>query len=344
MKDLLAALNEIIKDITEYFNTVGKLYLKYQLIFRVLFVNILLNDIFGGEKLICDTNQVGCNEMCVNRFAPITFKKLWELELWMVLIVTGVFIVFVFANQEVIKLEKNHHRLAKMMSVRKYETDGHGGKHKIVDAERLKQMEGDVRVQDDGKVIVYSRLISFGYVVMLLMRIFMEFYFLNLEYELAVHQSGHKGWNAFVLPEKYHCRTNMVKVVDVSYEDNYRLPDANKSSVFYIDEKLEACSQQRFEVVCWIPNSRMKTKGLYFMYAVLIVSTCLSILELVTVLFTFCKTGKTKSRELQTQLKNVNSEREQERMVYQAQSQSHHSDHIVDIYPDQVKISPNQLQ
>lgn len=103
-----------------HFNTVGKLYLKYQLIFRVLFVNILLNDIFGGEKLICDTNQVGCNEMCVNRFAPITFKKLWELELWMVLIVTGVFIVFVFANQEVIKLEKNHHRLAKMMSVRKY--------------------------------------------------------------------------------------------------------------------------------------------------------------------------------------------------------------------------------
>ena len=141
------------------------------------------------------------------------------------------------------------------------------------------------------------------------MRIFMEFYFLNLEYELAVHQSGHKGWNAFVLPEKYHCRTNMVKVIDVSYEDNYQLPDANKSSVFYrwvqqilksldnftikfwflspqfyIDEKLEACSQQRFEVVCWIPNSRMKTKGLYFMYAVLIVSTCLSIIELETVL------------------------------------------------------------
>ena len=108
----------------------------------------------------------------------------------------------------------------------------------------------------------------------------MEFYFLGLEYELAVHQSGHKGIDAFVLPEKYHCRTNSIKQVDVSYEEIYNLPDANKSSVFYIDEKLEACSQQRFEVVCWIPNSRMKTKGLYFMYAVLIVSTFLSVVEL----------------------------------------------------------------
>ena len=155
MKDLLAALNEIIKDITYYFNTVGQLYLKYQLIFRVLFVNILLNDIFGGEKLICDTKQVGCEEMCVNRFAPITFKKLWELELWMVLIITGVFIIFVFANQEVVKLEKNHKRFASFMSVRKYEVDNGGEKHKIVDPEKLKKMEGDIRVQEGGKVVIY---------------------------------------------------------------------------------------------------------------------------------------------------------------------------------------------
>jgi len=235
MKDLLAALNEIIKDITYYFNTVGQLYLKYQLIFRVLFVNILLNDIFGGEKLICDTKQVGCEEMCVNRFAPITFKKLWELELWMVLIITGVFIIFVFANQEVVKLEKNHKRFANFMSVRKYEVDNGGEKHKIVDPEKLKKMEGDIRVQEGGKVVIYSRLISFGYVVMLLMRIFMELYFLNLEYELAVHQSGHKGWNAFVLPEKYHCKTNMLKPIETGnhYVSNYKLPDANESSVFY---------------------------------------------------------------------------------------------------------------
>merc|ERR1712151_1347212 len=147
----------------------------------------------------------------------------------------------------------------------------------------------------------------------------MECYFLSLEYELAVHQSGHTGWQAFILPEKYHCRTNMIKPIEVGYEANYRLPDANKSSVFYIDEKLEACSQQRFEVVCWIPNSRMKTKGLYFMYTVLIVSTVIRVIELITVIFTFCKSRKSKQQEVSKQLKAIQTQRsdfEKERLLW----------------------------
>ena len=60
MKELLDATNTLIKEFTFYLNRLGKFYLKYQLFFRVLFVNVLLRDIFGGEKLICDTGQPGC--------------------------------------------------------------------------------------------------------------------------------------------------------------------------------------------------------------------------------------------------------------------------------------------
>ena len=63
MRDILSTVTALISDLTFYFNPVGKLYLKYQLIFRVLFVGILLSDIFGGEKLVCDTSQVGCTDI-----------------------------------------------------------------------------------------------------------------------------------------------------------------------------------------------------------------------------------------------------------------------------------------
>ena len=176
--------------------------------------------------------------MCINRFAPITFKKLWELELWMVLIVTGVFIVFVYMNKTVMDAKK-YKKMKKYLNVHE------------------KKVKGD-------KVVVYSKFISIGYVIMLLIRIVGEFYFLRLEYNLAVHQSGLTGIMAFMLPEKYDCLTHINEDVTVK-----GISKNAQSDIFYIDEPLEACSQQEYAVPCWIPHSRMKQKGLYFMYWIL---------------------------------------------------------------------------
>lgn len=276
MRDILSTVTALISDLTFYFNPVGKLYLKYQLIFRVLFVGILLSDIFGGEKLVCDTSQVGCTDMCVNRFAPITFKKLWELELWLVLIVTGIFIIFVYMNKTVMDPSK-YKKMKKYLNVHE------------------KKVKGD-------KVVVYSKFISMGYMVMLVIRIFGEFYFLRLEYNLAVHQSGKTGFQAFMLPEKYHCLTHIDEEIEVTGRK-----DSAQSKIFYIDEPLEACSQSRFEVPCWIPNSRMKQKGLIFMYGVLIVSTVISFIELLTVMFSAC----CKRRRIPQQLSTMESTKSQ---------------------------------
>ena len=60
MKDLLVATTALLENVTFYLNPIGKSYLKYQLFFRVLFVGVLLSDIFGGDSLICDSNQPGC--------------------------------------------------------------------------------------------------------------------------------------------------------------------------------------------------------------------------------------------------------------------------------------------
>lgn len=268
MNDILSQIRALLKEFTGYFNSIGRFYLKYQLFFRVLFVNVLLSDIFGGEKLICDTGQPGCQEMCVNRFAPITFKKVWELELWMVLIVDGIFILFVYANKRVLD-KKKYEKIRKRLRVEE------------------KQVKGD-------KVIIYSALTAFGYVVMLIIRLMMEIYFLRVEYQLAVHQSGKTGIQAFSLPEKYHCLTHIGEEFgDIEVSGT---KDSARSDIFYFSEPLLACSQSRIEVPCWIPISHMKTKGLYFMYGVLIISTCLTFLELVMVMLNkVCKRNSNKA-------------------------------------------------
>ena len=138
----------------------------------------------------------------------------------------------------------------------------------VMDAKKYKKMKKYLNVHEKkvkgDKVVVYSKFISIGYVIMLLIRIVGEFYFLRLEYNLAVHQSGLTGIMAFMLPEKYDCLTHINEDVTVK-----GISKNAQSDIFYIDEPLEACSQQEYAVPCWIPHSRMKQKGLYFMYWIL---------------------------------------------------------------------------
>ena len=81
MKDLFVEASGLIKAVSDYVNPVGRMYLKFQFIFRLLFSGVMLSDIMKTE-LVCDTMQIGCKDMCLNRFAPLTFPKLWQLEMY----------------------------------------------------------------------------------------------------------------------------------------------------------------------------------------------------------------------------------------------------------------------
>ena len=81
MKEFFAETTKLLSQVMDYVNPVGRLYLKFQLIFRMLFAGLMLGDIMKTE-LVCDTTQIGCKDMCINRFAPLTFPKLWSLEMY----------------------------------------------------------------------------------------------------------------------------------------------------------------------------------------------------------------------------------------------------------------------
>jgi len=152
--------------------------------------------------------------------------------------------------------------------------------------------------QDENK---QSNIQRVGYFVMLAVRLVAEFWFLYLEMELNRNQSQNAGFfEAMNLKEKWYCfsytdsdssrpQDTYRKVVDA------KMPMANRSSLFWVDEPLIACSQQD-TVKCWIPFSRIKSYGIQFMYMLLCVNICLTVLEILWLVYETCKSASKKTK------------------------------------------------
>lgn len=76
MDKIFEQIQKFAKITNDYFNPVGKLYLKYQIVTRIVFFQCVLDDVITTD-IICDTLQFGCEEMCRNRFSPIRMEKIY---------------------------------------------------------------------------------------------------------------------------------------------------------------------------------------------------------------------------------------------------------------------------
>lgn len=281
--EILAHINEFLSQINKYFNPIGKFYIQVQVLCRVLVCSVFLDDLFKSSALECETKQVGCTQNCVNRFAPLNHKKIWELELFMVMLAIVIFLAFNLYNEHVINK-------ARKKTDREFsKNDDEFRKNEITKSLARKSMR---RKEKKGKEFYKSPFTSAGYIFMLLFRLSFEIFFCWLENQLGKHQSQNvEFWNSFWLKESWQCATNSPKE-DASAALNRMIPPANRTEVFWTDDHNLACLQQEITVTCWIPFSRMKSYGLLFMYWVLLINTLLTFLELVFELTKLCRGSK----------------------------------------------------
>jgi len=279
--DILTHINEFLGQINKYFNPIGKFYIQVQVLCRVLVCSVFLDDLFKSSSLQCDSKQVGCEQNCINRFAPLNHKKIWELELFMVMLAIVIFLAFNLWNEHVINREKkkNDRRQQKL------------------DQEQMKQslMRKSFRSKKDkkGNEFYKSNYTSMGYIFMLVFRLCFEIFFCWLENQLGKHQSQNtEFWNSFWLKESWLCATNYPGPGPEKDSLDQIIPAENRSEIFWAEDYNMACLQQKVTVTCWIPFSRMKSFGLLFMYWVLLVNTTLTALELIFELVKLCTSGR----------------------------------------------------
>ena len=103
---------------------------------------------------------------------------------------TAIFIVFAFANNNLMKTRKiTQKRLTELKKFNKLES-----KKEIEQCERtekfMKTLDVEEEVTGKDKTIVKSKLTSAGYLLMLIIRLSGELVFIRTERELAKHQSG----------------------------------------------------------------------------------------------------------------------------------------------------------
>jgi len=259
--DIFGRISQFLKTLQLHFNPIGKLYIQVQLLCRVLVCGVFLDDLFGKVELKCDTNQLGCNQNCINRYAPVTHNKLWQAELFLVMISTTLFSAFsLFHNYAVREYSKKLN-------------DNTRSKHDFL----LKKANVEERSRHS-KNFRTSAIIRFGYKIMLIIRLFFEIFCCYLEGELGTHQSQNAGfWDRFHLKETWICPTNNP---EYSIAQEEMLPFQNRSELFFRNELNLACIQQHTAVTCWIPFSWMKSLGLIFMYWVMLLTTFLTFCEL----------------------------------------------------------------
>ena len=267
MREIFRTINDFLSQLNQFFNPIGKFYMKIQLLCRVLVIVTFLDDLFGSTDLTCETSQIGCQLTCLNRFAPITHQQLWAFELFCVMLSMVVFCGFNYYNKFLFKrYQKKHHQ---------------------------KNLQNHNNRQQSCSAPLY---IVCGYKVMLIFRLACEFFSLYVEYNLSKHISQNADfYEVFQLKESWLCPAYnnpkldySTKIGEIGISDQREIqmavqkffPDNNRSELFYRDDMNLACAQQQVTVTCWIPFSRMKSLGLKFMYGLLVFQTILTSFEL----------------------------------------------------------------
>uniref|UniRef100_A0A8D3BUS4 Gap junction delta-2 protein-like n=1 Tax=Scophthalmus maximus TaxID=52904 RepID=A0A8D3BUS4_SCOMX len=172
-------LGRFLSEVQNHSTVIGKIWLTMLLIFRILLVALVGDDVYSDEqsKFTCNTQQPGCSNVCYDTFAPVSHLRFWVFQIVLVSTPSIFYIVFVL------------HKIAKDEKL--------DGRRVQVGAQRpLRQ-----RCEDNGEVgedpTQQSNQVLLIYILHVLLRSVMEITFLVGQYFLF----------GFEVPHLYRCET-----------------------------------------------------------------------------------------------------------------------------------------
>ncbi|KAG9477993.1 gap junction beta-1 protein-like [Eleutherodactylus coqui] len=76
-------LYAILSGVSRHSTGIGRIWLSVVFIFRIMVLVVAAESAWGDEKssFTCNTEQPGCNSVCYDHFFPISYIRLWALQL-----------------------------------------------------------------------------------------------------------------------------------------------------------------------------------------------------------------------------------------------------------------------
>jgi len=280
-------LDKFAENVRVYSTPVGQLWNTVTFVFRMFVIVAVGSAVYGDEQgaFKCDTGQPGCQNVCFNRFSPISHMRFWAFQI--LFVATPPLFFYLYAGvqtgkvkqleEEKKKLKKNQEELdsARGKLIEANNADDDDGRKstaafstfddKVNDLNatekrinKLKKQVGRYKEKEviemakggSQQKIIFTTNIRIFYIVHCLLKLAVEVVFLYLGYLLQHQQSKAWGWAAWTVPEKYTC--------------THALEFGAAGS---------ACAQQE-KVTCWVSRPWEKRIFLYYM----LFMTCLSVL------------------------------------------------------------------
>lgn len=297
-----------LKQIKQYSTPVGNVWFVVQFIFRLMIVTMVGSQVYGDEQgqFKCDTGQPGCQNVCYNRFSPISHLRFWSFQLLflsMPKFFLYAYISLVNAQRKIIEKEKeklnNEEATAEddesqitgsqlstnQKSDKQYRKLERREKKYKIQASQIKMKN---KVDDRGNVeeVMWTPGIRACYVTHLIVQLAVELVMIYGNYLLQQNQTRKSGWEAFFVPERYDCMST----------EHTKPPWGNS--------RITACSQNEV-IACWV--SRPWEKGIFVIYMAVMagISIFITIVELIWMVTHMSYKGMKRRREQRWQKFNL---------------------------------------
>ncbi|XP_028823779.1 gap junction Cx32.2 protein-like [Denticeps clupeoides] len=121
-------LSKLLDKVQSHSTVVGKVWMTVLFIFRIMVLGVGVEKVWGDEqsKMICNTKQPGCKNVCYNQAFPISHVRFWVLQIIFVSTPTLVYLGHVLhvVHQETKLREKLQHSVNKQgLKVPKYTSE-----------------------------------------------------------------------------------------------------------------------------------------------------------------------------------------------------------------------------
>jgi len=282
-------LESTVNKALHYSTPLGYMWMFLLFTFRMFITAVVGSAVYGDEvgAFRCDTNQPGCQNVCYNRFSPISHMRFWAFQMMFVCLPSLAFMTFAqfeIAKIELVKKERADEekktRAADYFSSAQYKAyqTRISSKEKKLGMDKMKQ-KLTITSNSDVVEVKWTPRIRTVYIIHLLFKLFLEIVFLYFSYVLQQQQSKKVGLAAMWVPEKYECTHGET-------------------------ELNSACSQNPL-IPCWVSRPWEKTIFMLYMTTVTCFSILICVLEFIYVLTRTTKKSVGRRAERNLSKKNM---------------------------------------